>query len=34
MNSIEAYECFQKQKKTPNYKKCENCQYSKMQYLL
>ena len=31
MNSIEAYECFQKQKKTPNYKKCENCQYSKIQ---
>lgn len=33
MNSIEAYECFQKQKKTPNYKKCENCQYSKIQYI-
>ena len=33
MNSIEAYECFQKQKKTPNYKKCEKCQYSKIQYI-
>jgi hypothetical protein len=31
MNSKEAYECFQKQKITPNYKKCENCQYNKIQ---
>ena len=31
MNSKEAYECFQKQKRIPNYKKCENCKYNKIQ---
>ena len=33
MNSKEAYECFQEQKRIPNYKKCEKCQYSKIQYI-
>ena len=33
MNSKEAYECYQEQKRTLDYKKCENCQYNKIYYV-